>query len=603
MLNVIPQPQKVQYKKDSKIEKKSKLQFKKMIINQGISLFFPEKETRINHLITSVFTGIEIEENISKTNEGYLLKLSKDHKNKETIEEEILDKLSNQEEGYYLSTDNNQIIIFSNYAQGLFYGIQTLRQIIESNKMIPAVEIIDWPDTKIRAMQYDLRLLYPKFEKLLEYIEEFAKFKTNTLLIEYEDKMPFENYSELNHPEYTFSKDEFELLKKKAEENFIEIIPLQQTFGHLEYVLKHDKYKHLMETEKAIGELCPSREESFELVSGLLEEMIENHPKSRYVHLGCDEVWYLCKCDLCQSKNNGSRVKTFISYVNKLIDFTIKKGKKPIIWHDMLDKCSKEQLKLLDNRAVVMIWIYNGKNINTRVKEMTKKLQENNIEVMGAPAVRSWDKKDDQNYPVVENRIDNLKQWSKTIAEIGIDSMLSTNWATVFGMGVPYGIFETSWYLIGFSLDKYWNYNSNNSDYLERFLKLFHELELEQVEGYDFYELEDYYQIVAAEVEKAEKNKDVAELIYVMKKYEAEIDKSRTISKYIYRKELFNNQAEKISLRTKHEKTKVSLDEIRPEMKAKLSLFMPETMVEHFILSRFYIHDFLEKNLYTENNL
>ena len=191
----------------------------------------------------------------------------------------------------------------------------------------------------------------------------------------------------------------------------------------------------------------------------------------------------------------------------------------------------------------------------------------------------------------------------RQIAEIGIDSMLSTNWATVFGMGVPYGIFETSWYLIGFSLDKYWNYNSNNSDYLERFLKLFHELDLEQVEGYDFYELEDYYQIVAAEVEKAEKNKDVAELIYVMKKYEAEIDKSRTISKYIYRKELFNNQAEKISLRTKHEKTKVSLDEIRPEMKAKLSLFMPETMVEHFILSRFYIHDFLEKNLYTENNL
>ena len=147
---------------------------------------------------------------------------------------------------------------------------------------------------------------------MIEYIEMFASIKANALLIEYEDKFPFDKHKELRHPEYCLNTEKLTRLKQAAYDNFIDIIPLQQAFGHLEYVLKHKSYHELRETNDSAGEICPSKKSSFDLVTGLLDEIISSHPESEYMHLGCDEVRILCKCEDCQRSYGQSEEKTLL---------------------------------------------------------------------------------------------------------------------------------------------------------------------------------------------------------------------------------------------------------------------------------------------------
>lgn len=57
------------------------------------------------------------------------------------------------------------------------------------------------------------------------------------------------------------------------------------------------------------------------------------------------------------------------------VDFTVRRGKVPIFWHNMLDKCPEEELRRLDPRGAVMIWLYNGRNIDKDVTALKRKLR------------------------------------------------------------------------------------------------------------------------------------------------------------------------------------------------------------------------------------
>ncbi|WP_168121788.1 family 20 glycosylhydrolase [Paenibacillus sp. HB172176] len=504
--------------------------------------------------------------------------------------------------GYILRVDESGAAIWAPDAAGLFYGMGTLRQLMEQSDTVPPGTIADWPDTALRCMNYDLRQTYSKPERLGSYLADFARYKVNGLLIEYEDKFPFETYSELVHPKHALSSEQFEELKRTAHEHFIEIIPLQQSFGHLEYVLRHDRYKHLRETEKSTGELCPSREEAFELVTGLLGEMIDRHPQSRYIHLGCDEVYSLCECKTCIEQYEGMREHAFIAFLNRLIAFTSDRGKTPIFWHDMLDKCPEEELRQLDKRGVAMIWIYNGRNIDAEVSALTAKFRRLGIDVMGAPAVRSFDWAEHQNYPAIANRVDNLLQWTETSEKLGIDCMVATNWTGPFSLGMPYGVFETTWYPMLLHADLCWNRSSDSGTFIDRFLLQFHGIQPSVGHAkLGNYRIEDYYDIIWKLLDEVRLNLDYAELIAIMHDYEKATDRSRAIHKYVYRWELFpGDAAERRSLLNNYQRNRRGRDNVRPRMQAALERYQPADMAEHFVLSRFYLHDYLEKTIYPE---
>ncbi|MBB6729926.1 family 20 glycosylhydrolase [Cohnella zeiphila] len=507
-------------------------------------------------------------------------------------------------EGYRLILSGSTALIGANDAAGLFYGLQTLRQLLDQGAPLPAADIADWPDAPLRCLNYDLRQTFSKPELLVEYMDTMAAFKTNALLIEYEDKFPFARHRDLAHPRHALTDERLDALLDAAQRNFIEVIPLQQTFGHLEYVLGRDEYRHLRETEASTGELCPSRPESFALVCGLLEEMAARHPRSRYLHLGCDEVYSLCECPACREAFGGSRNRAFLSFVNRLIGFACSLGKKPIIWQDILAACSDEELRDLDPRVAVMIWHYNGKNIDRLVSPLASRLRGLGIEVIGAPSVRCFDRKDDQNYPLAQERIDNIEQWARVAAEQNMAGLVGTNWTAVFSLGVPYGIFETSWYTSAYFADAAWNLKRSGGwsrrRFIDRFLHVFHGIRPKTAEALlGRHDDADYYASMPKLLDAAVRNRETASLIAAMVDFETAADRSRTIHKYVYRWRLFpGSEPERRSLTNNYRITRAGLRRARARMEAALKTFQPADMAEHYLLSRFYLHDFLDETLY-----
>jgi hypothetical protein len=512
------------------------------------------------------------------------------------------------EQGYRLKMAGESICLVAHDAAGLFYGLQTVKQRLDCRSSEPemhGVDILDYPDTPIRMMNYDFRQTFSKPHRLIAYIAKLAELKANALLIEYEDKFPFESHPgrEFAHPKHALTAREFEQLKSAAHEHFIDIVPLQQSLGHLEYILGREEYRDLRETEVSTGELCPLKEGSYELVTGLLKEMAERHPHSRYLHLGCDEVYSLCECPDCKAQFGASRHEAFVYFVNRLIEFVCSLGKLPIIWQDMLDdNCPDAVLAQLDPRATVMIWHYNGKNIEGLVSPLAARLRSYGIDVWGAPAVRCFDRKDDQNYPLVEARLSNISQWSEVANKLSLAGLVGTNWTAVFSLGVPYGIFETTWYTMAYFADRSWNRGIRDAEdrFIDRFLSFFHGIAPEQAAAaVGSYSDEDYYVLAPKLAAIAGRNADILELIGVMLQYETAADRSRTIHKYAYRHTLYpDSEAEWTSLMNNYRITRTGLTRSRERMAALLALYQPEDMAQHYILSRFYVHDHLEESLY-----
>ena len=87
---------------------------------------------------------------------------------------------------------------------------------------------------------------------------------------------------------------EIAALLQAAKDNNLGVIPLVQTFGHLEFVLKLEQFKNLREEPSYPQSLCPSKEEAVNMVRTMVNQIMEIHRDSTHIHIGCDEVSKVC---------------------------------------------------------------------------------------------------------------------------------------------------------------------------------------------------------------------------------------------------------------------------------------------------------------------
>lgn len=124
------------------------------------------------------------------------------------------------------------------------------------------------------------------------------------LLIEFEDTFPYEgNLKPLRGVNF-YTREQISELSFLMRTLNLKLIPLVQTFGHLEFVLKRDRFSHLREQSDNYSSLCPLNKESIELVSSMINQHMEilssdEYPLS-YLHIGADEVFNLGNCKQCK---------------------------------------------------------------------------------------------------------------------------------------------------------------------------------------------------------------------------------------------------------------------------------------------------------------
>jgi hexosaminidase len=262
-------------------------------------------------------------------------------------------------EAHKIRISKEGIEIHANSEKGFFAALKTLEQMHEAyGNKLPCGITYDYPDIPMRAYHLDLKAGFINIGKLKELAEALSKWKINTLLIEYEDCFQYESTPEIARPDAPSAKDWAEFLEH-CRSLYFDIIPLVQTHGHLEFLLKHSKYEELKENNN-INEICPSNPKAVKLIKRMLTEIMVLHEKDEYVHIGGDETWNLCTCPKCAKRlKSESNLDVFIKHILDIAGHVKSRNKKVMMWCDMFWRSSSpEKVAVLPKDITLCEWIY-----------------------------------------------------------------------------------------------------------------------------------------------------------------------------------------------------------------------------------------------------
>jgi hypothetical protein len=237
-------------------------------------------------------------------------------------------------EGYNLTVNNNGIIVQARDEAGLYYGVETLLQLMQQTKegiSVRNMKIIDWPETKIRAIHYDTKHHQDKREYVEELIRTLAAYKVNMLIWEWEDKFAYPSHPEIGAPG-AFTVKDIQELTKYAQQYHIQIVPLVQGLGHSSYILKWPQFAHLREIPASNFEFCPFKEGTYKLLMDLWKDALAA-TGSKYIHIGSDETFELGACPVCHKamEEKGSSW-LYHRFVDSAASMLQKLGYKPMVW-------------------------------------------------------------------------------------------------------------------------------------------------------------------------------------------------------------------------------------------------------------------------------
>ncbi|XP_051968476.1 hexosaminidase D-like [Xyrauchen texanus] len=218
-----------------------------------------------------------------------------------------------------------------------------------------------------KFVHLDLKGAPPRISYLIELIQLFADLGANGILIEYEDMFPYEGELKVlqSKAQPPYSREEVIFIQRAANSRGLEIIPLVQTFGHLEFVLKHEIFRKLREVDYCLGTLNPHCNRGVRLVQEMLRQVMQLHPKSTSLHIGADEVYILGLGEDSKhwlSTPGHSVHQLFLSHVIKVAKGIQESfpSLKLIMWDDMLRSMTPETIKESGLVGLVqpMLWDY-----------------------------------------------------------------------------------------------------------------------------------------------------------------------------------------------------------------------------------------------------
>ena len=277
------------------------------------------------------------------------------------------------EQGYIIVSNESKIYLKADSLQGLFYGIQTFIQLLNSNsskELLPQIAIIDFPRLEIRGVSDDIsRGQSAKIDNLKKFIKILSHFKINHYYLVYmQDMFKFENHPEIGKGRGSYSKEEIKDLFNFAKDHFVELIPIFQTIGHWENILHHEKYWQYGEFPGS-NSLNIANEEIYPLLDNMIKDLSEVF-KSEYFHIAADESWDVGKVDSKDYIEKLGIGKAYLNHYKKVYEIVKKHGyKKIVIYHDILCKY-KEVLEGLPKDMVVMYWKYNTKEKHPLIEKI-----------------------------------------------------------------------------------------------------------------------------------------------------------------------------------------------------------------------------------------
>src|SRR5690606_19040688 len=200
----------------------------------------------------------------------------------------------NSREYYAMTIKDGLIEITSPSSAGLFYGVQTLRQLVDQDDngmFVPELILEDWPIMAYRAFMMDMtHMQFPTMEEIKRQIEFLSRWKINQYYFYSETNIELEGYP-LLAPAARFTKEQVREIIDYAKERFIDVVPNLNLYGHL-----HDFFKYEHYTDLAATPYGQEFKVDHPEVERIVEDWIDQFSSmfsSPFFHIGFDETYLI----------------------------------------------------------------------------------------------------------------------------------------------------------------------------------------------------------------------------------------------------------------------------------------------------------------------
>lgn len=359
-------------------------------------------------------------------------------------------------EGYVLKASDKHLLIGANDIKGAFYGVQTLKQLIRTNrieKRIPGVTIRDWPDLEIRAIMDDIsRGPVPTKEYMRQQIKRMSEMKINMLTYYTEHVVKTNKHPTFAPEGGSLDIEEWAELADYAKKYHIDLVGNFQSFGHFSEILKHPEYAHLGESGML---LSPAFDESYELLEDIYTEMIPAF-HSDYFHINSDETFDLGTGASKAMVDSLGKAVVYANHIKRIHKIVTGLGKKVLMWGDIILE-NPEILDMLPKDIIQVTW---GYDIMDDYAPRITPFMENDFKLLVSTAVLN----SRSVMPDFNVSLGNIGGFMAETVEQGAWGMLNTVWDDN-----GFALFSRDWYGVSYAADQSWKSAPNDKSYANRF--------------------------------------------------------------------------------------------------------------------------------------
>lgn len=337
-----------------------------------------------------------------------------------------------KEQEYTLLVQAHGICITGGSAVGIFYGIQTLRQIIEQcGCCIPYTIIVDQPKILHRGFYHDVtRGRIPTMDYLKKLVDRMAFYKLNQLQLYMEHTFLFRGFSEVWRDDTPLTAEDILELDAYCRKRHIELVPSIACFGHLYKVLRTKTYGELCEMPGMEKEpfgfvdrmrhhtLDVSNPESIQLVKALIDEFMPLFT-SQYFNICADETFDLGKGKSAALAEEKGTQRLYLDFVKELCEYVVSKGKTPMFWGDIICEFP-EAVQELPKETICLNWGYDA----DWPEDSTRKLSEAGARLYNCPGVSGWDQLVNQ----IRVSYENISRMCQYASNYHAEGLLNTDW-------------------------------------------------------------------------------------------------------------------------------------------------------------------------------
>jgi hypothetical protein len=416
-LKLLPEPRRITLKSDS------------FVIPQGLKVFLPPSADHSILMAAQALTGV------IRTRTGKSAFV--DRKGLSKISDKSIHLECESDgpvESYRLLITPAAIRVIGRGRPGLFYGLQTLIQLVEDQgEALPGLTIDDEPAYPARGYYLDIsRGKVPRMETLYRIIDLLASLKINQFQLYVEHVFDFKFDSSIGAGCCPLTSEDVLALDQYCRDRHIEFVPSMTCFGHMGRLMSLPQYRYLAEVDWPAKDwdssewiqrlrgatINPLHPESKKLLSNMLDEFLPLFTSGHF-NLCADETYDLGRgANAARAQRNGVG-KLYLDHIRFIRKRAEQYGKKVMFWGDVIQH-NPDSAPDIPKDCTILDWGYEP---TTRFEKIQLFLDAG-LDTYVCPCVRGYKSV----FNEVEKARANISGYARTGQRLGAKGLLNTDW-------------------------------------------------------------------------------------------------------------------------------------------------------------------------------